>query len=340
VSAVNVTVAIPIHNGARFLAETIQSLLEQSERGFRLVCLDDASADDSVVIASRFADPRLEIAVNAGHTSLAENWNRALDIGGAPYLLIAHQDDVYERDYLVTMLRLIEAHPRAFAAHCKTTTIDGEGRAVRLSSARYKETFWPAADPCERTPAAELDVLSRGNYVVASSVLLRTEALEQIGRFDRSLQFVTDWDYWLRGLAAGFTLTGSHRRLVRFRRHPWTATRVTERSLRRYEEEIEVLRRVDAQSFQLVTNTLTSDFSARLAAGDKAGARSLLQFGTTHIPGFGKGVRSGILRAAAYGGSFAGRLLKVAEQSIVELSVMLHCLRSRQKDNSASRRQR
>lgn len=327
-SSVNVTVAIPIHNGARFLGETIRSLLDQSERGFRLVCLDDASTDDSLAIASAFSDPRVEIIAADSHTSLADNWNRALDVAQTPYLVIAHQDDVYDRGYLTAMLRLIEAHPNAFAAHCKTTAIDGSGRAVHLPAARYKETFWPAADPYERTPDAERDVLGRGNYVVASSVVLRMEAVAQIGRFDPALQFVTDWQYWLRGLNAGFTLAGTHTRLVGFRRHPWTATRMTERTFRRYEEEIDVLRRVHANSFRLVENTLTSDFSARLAAGDRDGARSLLEFGTRRIPGFSGGLRLRVLRAALHGGTVAGRLLKAAEDALVELSVVRHRLTS------------
>jgi glycosyltransferase involved in cell wall biosynthesis len=325
---VNVTIAIPIHNGARFLGETIRSLLDQSEGAFRLVCLDDASTDDSVAVASGFSDPRIEIVIAESHTSLAMNWNRAIEVTRTPYLVIAHQDDVYERDYLATMLRLIEAHPRAFAAHCRTTAIDSNGRAVRLPSARYKETFWPGAEPYEREPEAEIKVLSRGNYVVASSVLLRMEAVGTIGRFDPSLQFVTDWQYWLRGLSAGRTLAGTHARLVRFRRHPWTATRATELSFRRYEEEIEVLRSVNASSFRLVENTLTSDFSARLAAGDGEGARSLLEFGANHIPGFGNSLRLRTLRTALHGGVVAGRLLKTAEDALVELSVLRHRMTS------------
>jgi glycosyltransferase involved in cell wall biosynthesis len=316
-----ITVAIPIHNGARYLAETVRSLLDQSERGFRLVCIDDASTDDSVAVASSFTDPRMEIIVAGDHASLAANWNRALDVARTPYIVIAHQDDIYERDFLATMIRLIEKHPRAFAAHCKTTSIDASGRVVRLPAARYKETFWPAADPYEREPAAEIEVLSCGNYVVAPSVMLRMAAVRQIGDFDTSLQFVTDWQYWLRGLRAGFTLAGAHSRLVRFRRHPWTATRLSELSLRRYEEEIALLAWLAAPSFRIVENTLTADFAARLAVGDRDGPRSLLAFGERHIPGFRDGPRSRLLRNALRAGTLGGRLLEVAERVAIELSV-------------------
>ena len=326
-SAAAVTVAIPVYNGVRFLAETIRSILAQSESAFRLVCVDDASTDHSVAIARGFDDPRLSVIVAERHGSLAQNWNRALWLVDTPYVVIAHQDDVYERDYLATMLPLIESRPSAFAAHCKTRAVDADGRAIRLASARFKETFWPANDPYERAPAAELAVLRRGNYVVASSVMMRVEAARQIGAFNETLQFVTDWDYWLRGVRAGFTLAGTHRRLVRFRRHEQTATRATEISLRRYEEELALLRANGAGSFRLVENTLTADFAARLAAGDRPGAAALLDFGAREIPGFG-GTRLRVLRAAARAGAIGGRLLDAAGKAMVELSVARHRLRS------------
>jgi glycosyltransferase involved in cell wall biosynthesis len=325
-SEVPVTIAVPIYNGARFLAEAIQSLLAQSERRFRLICVDDASTDDSVRIASSFPDDRMIVIAADTHVSLAENWNRALDAVDTPYFVVAHQDDIYEPTYLATMLGVIGHFPRAFAVHCKASTIDESGHPSRLASGRYKETFWPSADPYEREPADEIAVLGRGNYVIAPSVLFRTSAARRIGSFDPSLQFVPDWQYWLRGLKLGFTLAGTHARLIRFRRHAWSATRATELSLRRYEEEIALLQWLEAPSFSLVEKTLISDFAARLAADDGEGARALLAFGQSHIPRFRGSVRSAVLRAVLPAGAAGGRLLDTMARIAIELSIARHRL--------------
>jgi hypothetical protein len=70
------------------------------------------------------------------------------------------------------------------------------------------------------------------------------------------------------------------------------------------------------------------DFWERLTAGNAEGARALLDFGNDHIPGFRNSFRRWILRAAMHGGETAGRLLKAAENALVELAVVRHRLTS------------
>ena len=53
-----VTIAIPTYNGGRFLRQTIESLLAQTEREISIVCIDDASTDDTVAVARAAAARR------------------------------------------------------------------------------------------------------------------------------------------------------------------------------------------------------------------------------------------------------------------------------------------
>ena len=54
-----VTVVILTYNRAPFIAEAIQSVLEQTFRDFELIVVDDGSTDDTAAVVSRFTDPRL-----------------------------------------------------------------------------------------------------------------------------------------------------------------------------------------------------------------------------------------------------------------------------------------
>jgi len=318
------TVAIPLFNGARFLGDAIESLRAQSHRDFRLLCVDDASTDDSVAVA---AGHGVEVVTSPAHTSLAANWNRAASLVETETFILAHQDDVYERDFVAAMLGLLDAHPRAFAAHARATAIDERGRAVRNPAARYKDRFWPAAEPVEREPEAEIEVLRQGNYVIAPSVIFRTERFRDLGGFDASLDFVTDWEFWFRGLRRGFTLAGTHARLVRFRRHAATATRVSERTMRRYEEELALLAALEEQrpigprrAYRAIANTITTDLAARLADGDRDGARALLRFGRERVPHFAGSARDRLLGTAVAGGTAGGRALKLLERLYILFS--------------------
>src|SRR4029078_5759259 len=121
-----------------------------------------------------------------------------------------------------------------------------------------------------------------GTFIVAPSVVFRTEAVRAIAALS-ALDFGPDWEYWLRGVLAGWTIAGTHRRLVRFRRHAATATRALERTFDRYREEIALHRWIEREAklpaqFTTVSRILLSEIAASLANGDRARAAELLAF--------------------------------------------------------------
>jgi glycosyltransferase involved in cell wall biosynthesis len=328
-----VTVAIPLFNGALFVGDTIASLRAQTFRDFDLVCLDDASEDDSVAVARAAG---ADVLRNAARLGLAANWNRAIELSRSEFLVIAHQDDVYEPQYLGAMVRLLDGHPRAFAAHSKAVTIDERGQRVAHPAGLFKESLWSGADPQEREPAEELTVLQRGNYVIAPSVMLRASAIAQLGPFDPAYGFVTDWEYWVRGLLAGFTLVGSHETLIRFRRHERTETRAQEASMGRYEEELRFLswlaeRHPSGRPWLAIENTLLTDFVDRLASGDVEAARVLANFGHERIPRFAGSFRDRLMRGALRGRSPAGRMLRLVRDAYVRFAARRHAALARKR---------
>lgn len=310
------TIVVPVWNGARHLREALESLQAQ---GARVICVDDASTDDSAAIVASVTPsvsegPDIELVRNDRHLGLAANWNRCVELVTTPFFALAHQDDVYEPGFAAAMLALLEAHPRAFIAHCKTTSIDGEGRAIDTPAARYKESLWPRDDPYEEGGAAALARLARGNFIVAPAVVFRTEAVRAIGAFS-PLDFVPDWEYWLRGVLAGWTIAGTHRRLVRFRRHAATATRALERTLDRYREEIALQRWIEREAklpaqYATVSRIVLSEIAAALADGDRGRASELLSFAKREIPRF-RG--AALVNAAIRSGKFGGRAMLAAQ---------------------------
>lgn len=322
-----VTVLIPTFNGEKFLAETIESLLHQSFKGFAIVVVDDASDDETMAVAQSFAGRGVRVVRNETRLGLAGNWNRCLDLVTTPLFVLAHQDDVYEPGYLATMVPLIESRPRAFMAHCKTISIDESGVRIDTPAARFKETLWPAENPYESDAASELPRLARGNYIICPSAMLRTEAVKKIGPFDTRFRFVTDWEYWVRGSAAGYSIVGTHERLVRFRRHETTATRATEMTFDRYREEVAmeaVIARAAEGRARLrpgshpALRIIASEFASLLHDGETERARELLRFARTEIRGFDGSGTSFAMGLALQGGRFAGSMLKGLQSAAIQ----------------------
>lgn len=319
------TLLLPTYRAERFVGETVESLLRQTHSAFELVVVDNVSDDDTLEVIRSFRDPRVRIVEPSEHVGFVANFNRAVALVGSPLFGLCHADDVYEPGWLEAVGTLLRARPRAFMAHCRVRAIDEEGHFVRSRAERYKERFWPREDPCERPPAEELAVLRRGNYVLMPSVLYRTAAVRRLGPFREDLAFAVDWEYWLRGVLAGYTMAGTHRRLVRYRRHPAQTTRLTERSLSRYEDEIAIpewiaararaagLPDEDAAGHAAATNPLLSELARRLAGGDREGAAVLLDFARRRVPGFAGSLRGRAARLGVAAGRPGGLVLRAVE---------------------------
>jgi hypothetical protein len=203
--------------------------------------------------------------------------------------------------------------------------IDDTGRAIDTPAARYKESLWPQRDPYEEGGDAALRRLARGNFIVAPSVVFRAEAVRAIGAFS-PLDFVVDWEYWLRGVLAGFTIAGTHRRLVRFRRHAATATRALERTQDRYREEIALQRWIEREAklpaqYATVSRIILSEIAATLASGDRARAAELLSFARTEVPGFSGTATSALANLAIASGKLGGRAMLAAQAVALRLAV-------------------
>jgi GT2 family glycosyltransferase len=276
-----------------------------------------------VAIAESFRDPRVAVHRFENRRGLAGNWNRAFELASTPYVVIAHQDDRYLPDHLSLMLALIKSHPRAFAAHSRAFLIDEAGARLQTSADRFKERFWPDEEPYERTPEEELRVLEKGNYIICPSVIYRMAAVRTIGPFDEAYQFVTDWELWLRGLLAGFTLPGTHQRLIEWRRHSASATTAHEQSMLRYDEELSLLewlahKRGKPVRTGAVERTLLSGFAACLSRGNAEQATRFVSYARTKLP---KAWHSRmIMNVARPLGRLGGLLLQLLERIYVRFA--------------------
>ena len=325
-----ISIVIPNYNGAPYVRETIESLLGQTFGDFKLTFLDDQSTDESLEIAESFRDPRYSVVRSSERVTMAGNWNRAAALADAPYFLLAHNDDVYEPEFLEVMLPLIEGSPRAFMAHCKVQNIDDDGKPIYTPQQAYKDSLWPTEDPCERPVKEELAWMRRGDIVIAPTAVFRTEAFRAIGPFDERYQMVTDWEYWLRGLLHGYTMVCTHRRLMRWRRHARTATRAMEASMRRFHEEIDVCEWVAAEAYRLhladgpepdyriVLNTMLTEFAGRLERSDRAGARAIYDLALSRVPAFRRSPHRLVMQFGLASGRPGGRALKWAETAYLD----------------------
>jgi glycosyltransferase involved in cell wall biosynthesis len=132
--AVALSVMIPNFNYARYIGETIESVLAQGAHDrpqFEIVVCDNASTDDSVSVVRGFRDPRIRLAVNPCNVGFSSNLERVAAMARGRRMLLLSSDDKMTSGALAAYARLETAlGPRADTAvwGSATAVIDSKGQ--------------------------------------------------------------------------------------------------------------------------------------------------------------------------------------------------------------------
>lgn len=131
--APRLSVGLPVYNGQRFLAEALDSLLDQSFTDFELIISDNASTDDTEEICRRYAagDTRIRYLRQPRNIGCNPNHNAVLGEARGEYFKWAAHDDLYGRDLLARCVEVLDEHPDVVLCHADMAIIDESGAVVR-----------------------------------------------------------------------------------------------------------------------------------------------------------------------------------------------------------------
>jgi glycosyltransferase involved in cell wall biosynthesis len=188
-----VTIIVPIYNGAAYLAETLQSLLSQTFTNYELLAIDDGSTDNSADVVRSLRDDRICL-IQKDNSGLCHTLNLGIAEAKAPYIARSDQDDVSFPNRLERQLRVMEDHPEALGVLSYVT---------KLGS---KHT-WSNADRFVMAPGElkEYQPMEDGS-LEPSTIFIRTAALRSIGGFRQAYYPVDDWDMECRLAQVGKVL--------------------------------------------------------------------------------------------------------------------------------------
>jgi glycosyltransferase involved in cell wall biosynthesis len=206
-----ISVVIPVYNGARFISEAIQSVLDQTYTSSEIVVVDDGSTDTtgSEVQRIRGTVPiRYYFQQNQG-PSVARNFG--VSLAESPWIAFLDADDVWMPSKSAVATSHIISHPESSFVYSDVEHVDSYNRPRAIRTSKVDREFHA--------------LLFRDNPVAfPSTVLIRKETFLQVGGFDPSLRFAEDWHLYCR-LAALTSFSYIPMKLVRRRKHPSQLTR-------------------------------------------------------------------------------------------------------------------
>ena len=176
-----VSVVLPVYNGSEYLAQSIESVLNQTFQDFELIIVDDCSTDDSGLIAQKYAkaDARITYIKNQTNLKLPNALNKGFACAQGVYLTWTSCDNVYLPNAFQRLLDILESEPDVALVYSSMEIIDAEGKLI---------SFVQAGDP--------KDLIFRN--VVGACFMYRKTIADQAGAYDPSALLCEDYEYWLR----------------------------------------------------------------------------------------------------------------------------------------------
>ena len=202
-----VSVIIPAHNAAPFIAETLRSVLGQSYPADEVIVVDDGSDDGTCdVIRKGFpSEPRVRVltsTVASGGPSAPRN--RGVRVAEGDLIVLLDADDLLARDALHWLVQFFGAAPSAGAAFFNIDLLDETANSNMGPFLAEHESFWrlhrrqvaPWSYLIE-DPGAYRQLIET-NFVRTAGTGIPRHVFDEVGFFDEGLVNSEDLDLWLR----------------------------------------------------------------------------------------------------------------------------------------------
>lgn len=92
---VKVSVCMATYNGEKYIAEQLQSILDEIDENDEVIISDDYSTDTTIDIVSSFKDSRIKVYYNKNAKGYTSNFENALSKASGDLIFLSDQDDVW-----------------------------------------------------------------------------------------------------------------------------------------------------------------------------------------------------------------------------------------------------
>lgn len=194
---VKVSVILTSYNHANYIAEAIQSALDQTFTNFELLIFDDGSKDNSREIIKTFDDPRIKFFLYEENRGPRIILTEAVNIARGKYIAIHHSDDAWEIDKLEQQVDFLDAHDEYAACFTRVNFIDEKSQPNKLADDDYYKKVFEKEN---RTRAEWLKYFFyNANCLCHPSLMIRREIYEKYNLLDFfGLWQLPDYFMWIK----------------------------------------------------------------------------------------------------------------------------------------------
>jgi len=179
-----ISIIIPTYNVSDLLKLTIKSVLNQSYKNYEIIIIDDGSEDDTEEVVRNFNNEKISY-FKLGHTGMpAKVRNKGIEEAKGEYIAFLDSDDLWCPDKLDVQLKVLKENEELLGVASRAKLLP-DRLMYHLRRINYG--------------IISFEQLLRKNIIYTSSVIIKKEVIEKVGKFDEShyLRSGQDISYWL-----------------------------------------------------------------------------------------------------------------------------------------------
>ena len=191
-----VSVICLCYNQAQYVAEAIESALNQTYKNIELIVVDDASTDNSIIEIKRALAKYPAVAFISHEKNLGncQAFNKGLLLARGEFIIDLAADDVLLPTRIAEGLKRFNEVEDSYGIHfCDANIINEKGEIIQRHFKRNRN-----GKPLKSIPQGDIyaDLLAR--YIItAPSMMIRREVFDYLGGYDEQLEY-EDFDFWVR----------------------------------------------------------------------------------------------------------------------------------------------
>ena len=209
-----VSIIMPTYNQDQFIAQSIQSVIEQTFTDWELIIVNDGSTDDTVDIIRKYTNycyGKIKIINKEVNQGIALAINDGLRAARGKYFCWLSSDDLFTSNKLEKQVLFLELHSEYGMVFSGYDWIDEKGNY--LGSIIEKEL----------EGATFYRILLIRDCIHGCSIMIRSECLDEVGMFNPDFKYAQDYDMWLR-LATKLNIAYLSESLLKGRIHTKAST--------------------------------------------------------------------------------------------------------------------
>ncbi len=197
-----VSVIVPCYNCEKLVAETINSIINQSYSDFEIITIDDCSKDNTLKVLKDLAekDKRIIVIENQKNMGVALTRNNGVKVAKGEYIAFLDSDDIWHRDKLKIQME-----------YMLSNDVDMTATSYEL----YDESMENIINSYQVAEDISYNTLLYENVIGLSTVVMKKDVFNLYKMTNKYIH--EDYELWLKLLKNGFKISGIKQPLVKYR---------------------------------------------------------------------------------------------------------------------------